>query len=755
CTRLELPCLGGGMAVAEGVAKLLYIVVVEDDAAEEDSSSFRYTRSVLQTTLQLMGCKARHAFKISKRVFEMMRSGCFVDKVISSCLEGLEQNAKVYPQRETDFIGDSCVDKMDANEHLSSKVDKSKSKPFELYKRRTTVVVRRKAFLHVVCEALADYKYVGPNQKADLVLACRIRERKESVTVLLCGTSGCGKSTLSALLGSRLGITTVISTDSIRHMMRSFVDEKQNPLLWSSTYHAGEYLDPVAVAEAKAKRKAKKLAGFSHSLAKEDALIGSTVRKPASDGSSMTSDFISPKQMAIEGFKAQSEMVIDSLDRLITAWEKRKESVVVEGVHLSLNFVMGLMKKHPSIIPFMIYISNEEKHLERFAVRAKYMTLDPSKNKYVKYIRNIRTIQEYLCNRADKHLVPKINNTNVDKSVAAIHATVFSCLRRREAGEQLYDPSTNTVSVIDEEYRNQCTANSLSSKGMFQLIQRQGSSRHLMALLNNDGSVAKAWPVDVIDDNGKPIVGRSTENGIGTPMYGPLLIGKAQPVNLQFGYFGISAWPSDTGGTSHASSADDSRGDLTDNGSRYYSSCCSSPRTDGPAKELKEELSVHGSDEEVDEPSEMDSDEDLSDGQKQNEDELEGSVDEESTKSDEEYDDLAMQDGAESGYRSDDDEKSIYKMESNGARGIPLLGDQSAQDGDGYGQNLDAVMRTKSDSVSELPALDFASRLREKSERRVPHSCNVKLRKRSPSIPPSGKHSSIINFLAVEEPLPR
>lgn len=29
---------------------------------------------------------------------------------------------------------------------------------------------------------------------------CRIRERKESVTVLLCGTSGCGKSTLSALL---------------------------------------------------------------------------------------------------------------------------------------------------------------------------------------------------------------------------------------------------------------------------------------------------------------------------------------------------------------------------------------------------------------------------------------------------------------------------------------------------------------------------------------------------------------------------
>lgn len=237
---------------------------------------------------------------------------------------------------------------------------------------------------------------------------------------------------------------------------------------------------------------------------------------------------------------------------------------------------MGLMKKHPSIIPFMIYITNEDKHMERFAVRAKYMTLDPAKNKYVKYIRNIRTIQEYLCKRADKHLVPKINNTNVDKSVAAIHATVFSCLRRREAGEQLYDPPRNTVTVVDEEYRNQCAANSLSSKGMFQLIQRKGSTRHLMALVNTDGSVAKAWPVDSVDRNGKPIFCHGTDLEIGT----------AEQVNLQFGLYGISAWPSD-GGPSCAGSVDESRADGTEIGRSHPSSCCSSPRiSEGPAKEV-------------------------------------------------------------------------------------------------------------------------------------------------------------------------
>ena len=126
-------------------------------------------------------------------------------------------------------------------------------------------------------------------------------------------------------------------------MMRSFVDEKENPLLWASTYHAGECLDPVAVAEAKARRKAKKLAGVSNPLPKDEVTEDHNSRKSdirTSEVGFGTTELLNAKQMAVEGFKAQSEMVIESLDRLITAWEERKESVVVEGVHLSLNFVV-------------------------------------------------------------------------------------------------------------------------------------------------------------------------------------------------------------------------------------------------------------------------------------------------------------------------------------------------------------------------------------------------------------------------------
>ncbi|KAK8966727.1 hypothetical protein KSP40_PGU013098 [Platanthera guangdongensis] len=454
--------------------------------------------------------------------------------------------------------------------------------------------------------------------------------------------------------GSRLGITNVISTDSIRHMMRSFVDEKENPLLWSSTYHAA---------------------------------LG---RKSLDAGS--RPEIIGKKQMAIEGFKAQSEMVIDSLDRLITAWEDQNQSAIVEGVHLNINFVMGLMKKHPSILPFMMYITNEEKHKERFAVRAKYMALDPAKNKYVKYIHNIRSIQDYLCNRADKHLVPKINNTNVDRSVAAIHATVFSCLRRQDAGEKLYDPVTNTAPVIYEEHRNQCAANSLSSKRVLQLIQRQGSSRHLMALVNTDGSVARAWSVDSVNDNMIPSSkDRSCEE---SKMHDSVPICKAEPVNLQFGNFGISAWANDAGGTSYAGSIDES-------------SCPSSPRISGTSKEVPpvmginnhissvnkfctpifscqpmEEMSVSGTDDEADEAPAADSEDDHIYSPNEMHEEMQGSVDEESTKSDEEYDDLAMLDGLDEGYSSADDGHAVcdgrrltnfVPAESNSVKSMGLM----------------------------------------------------------------------------------
>lgn len=683
-------------------AKLLYIIV--QDVASSDTekgkkrvlNSFRYTRPILQSTLQLLGCKARHAFKISKRVFEVLREE-FPIKV-------LERNGSASSEyHKHDFsrhLSDSEIDnsKVYSPEDIRRAAEENEVKLKEISKRlydvqqkRSTIVLNRDDFMDVVCNAMSEYRYLGPNQQNDFALASKIREKKSSVTILLCGTSGCGKSTLSTLLASRLGITTVVSTDSIRHMMRSFVDEKDNPLLYASTYSAGEHLDPAAVAEAKARKMSRRL-GKSHpdnfqfsrssSNGRENA-NGQRAKEPNSsaevdikgkapltseeNGAINTTEVtVSAKTMAVQGYKAQSEMVIDSLDRLITSWEQKCESVIVEGVHLSLNFVMGLMRKHPSIIPFMVYIANEEKHLERFAVRAKYMTLDPAKNKYVKYIRNIRAIQDYLCKRADKHLIPKVNNTNMDQSVASIHATIFACLRKREGGEPFYDELTNTVKLVDDEFKHQCAANSLGSKGMLQLIRRRGSSRQLMALMNDDGSVAKAWPFESADNARKLIIPKFNLEEDSSYNWQAL---EVSPVNLQFGNFGLSAWQNEMGGTSYSGSIDglSSRGEGAEcqsshRSSRYGSSCSSSPRLfEGAEKELVNENRVSGSDEEQDDDAlDLDSEEELNDEREQQiEEQVEGSVGDQSCASDEEDEYEAAADQEDNG----EEEEKLISLE--------------------------------------------------------------------------------------------
>lgn len=104
-----------------------------------------------------------------------MRNESSTDALLPKEMEMAEGDAsKRNSEKQVDFsTGGSFSQAEVGNRLVSEKDDRNKSIPFELYKRRTTVVVRREAFLNVVCEALTEYKYVGPNQRADLVLACR------------------------------------------------------------------------------------------------------------------------------------------------------------------------------------------------------------------------------------------------------------------------------------------------------------------------------------------------------------------------------------------------------------------------------------------------------------------------------------------------------------------------------------------------------------------------------------------------------
>jgi len=208
-----------------------------------------------------------------------------------------------------------------------------------------------------------------------------------------------------------MGVTTVISTDHVRHMLRGFVSRQESPVLWSSTYHAGESI-----------------------LFPPD---------------------VSYKDQILRGWEAQNNLLFEKLACIISSVGQR-ECMIVEGVHLSTEVICRLMSRHKNCLPFVVYISNETKHRERFAIRAKYMTIDPRQNKYVKYINNIRTISDALCQSADKHLIPKVDNTNIDRSLAAMHSIIFSCVRRLLLKQdQVWEDSTQKCLSIHEEFVKQ------------------------------------------------------------------------------------------------------------------------------------------------------------------------------------------------------------------------------------------------------------------------------------------------------------
>jgi len=251
----------------------------------------------------------------------------------------------------------------------------------------------------------------------------------------------------ASLTISKLGITTVLSTDNVRHLLRNFITKEEKPVLWTSSYHAGEALEHT--------------------------------------------EELTEEEKTIKGYEEQNKVVLEKIDDIISMAQKRNESLIMEGVHLSMKSINYLLKRHKNCIPFLIYISSEAKHSERFAIRAKYMTLEPRLNKYIKFFKNIRIIQSYLCESADKYLVPKINNTNVDRSLAILHQTVLVTLAQllKEEDNIHLDSNShkNIIPILHEEFLS-VLESKWSSKEILQNIRENNNNNNENNNDNNNGN---------------------------------------------------------------------------------------------------------------------------------------------------------------------------------------------------------------------------------------------------------------------------
>lgn len=239
------------------VQELSYLLVAPEGAEEPASAgpappapavlvagAARYTHSLLRQTLQLVGAKPRQSDKAAHKVFLILQQRAALppseplslagrlhtaagghagvalarlefDRLVMDCLAASDQQ-QPQPQQQVPPVADSAA----APLPVPAASDPALQQP------PADGGVQRQHDVLLVAPAGASAAVIAATAAAavgDFRIACALREQRASVAVLLCGTSGTGKSTLAALLAARLGISTVVSTDSIRHMMRRCV----------------------------------------------------------------------------------------------------------------------------------------------------------------------------------------------------------------------------------------------------------------------------------------------------------------------------------------------------------------------------------------------------------------------------------------------------------------------------------------------------------------------------------------------------
>jgi 2-phosphoglycerate kinase len=194
-----------------------------------------------------------------------------------------------------------------------------------------------------------------------------------------------GKTSLALEVAHRLGIGRMLSTDSIRQIMRIMLSQDLIPTIYASSYNAHKLLPPESQGE-----------------------------DPVIEG------FLSQASTVSVGVRA-------SMDRAIA----ENASLVMDGVSLvpgliDLNAYAGLV----DVIFLMISTLDEDAFESRFVARAA-SARQRAPHRYLENLGSILRIQKHLLKLADRHDVPIVDNVSFDQSVLQIIRHVTESLREK------------------------------------------------------------------------------------------------------------------------------------------------------------------------------------------------------------------------------------------------------------------------------------------------------------------------------------
>jgi len=199
------------------------------------------------------------------------------------------------------------------------------------------------------------------------------------VVVLIGGATGTGKTTIANELAHRLGIGKVLSTDTIRQIMRMMVSPDLLPAIHRSSFEAWR-------------------------------------------------DHPGGEKAVVEAFREQSTRVLVGVRALLDRTLQENESVIIDGVHLvpgGMDFKD--LEERSYLIPILVSTLRRKDHLERFPLR-QLNAGNRAAKRYRDNFEAIVEIQSHLLEAAEEHDVPIIDNRSFDETVVSVLSVVSSQL---------------------------------------------------------------------------------------------------------------------------------------------------------------------------------------------------------------------------------------------------------------------------------------------------------------------------------------
>ncbi|MHB1254258.1 MAG: zeta toxin family protein [Candidatus Humimicrobiaceae bacterium] len=208
---------------------------------------------------------------------------------------------------------------------------------------------------------------------------------KKPLIILIGGSTGAGKSTVATMISNRLNISRVVSTDAIREIMRTSISDKLIRPLQGSSYNAYKYLSLVPTG-------------------------------------------VDP---VILGFREQVMAVNVGIEAIISRSVEEKIDTIVEGAHIVPGFFKIKEFYDKALIEnYIIIVKDEDIHREHFIKRTYETQGSRPMEKYLKHLKNIRQIQEYIVELAEKNNVKILDNNNLDNTINTVMDLMFQRVKK-------------------------------------------------------------------------------------------------------------------------------------------------------------------------------------------------------------------------------------------------------------------------------------------------------------------------------------